>query len=141
MGLQSSLKAIVIWDTFKRQNNNEMRTLFSNLDLVEVVAPANTASFNQPIDVSVNCPCKHFMREKFEGWYAAEVEKKLATGCSTRDIKVDMGIPLMRETTSKWLLDFFIYLNSNPSIIFNGRRKCGITYALENGVPSDDPFA
>lgn len=141
MGLQSSQKAIVIWDTFKGQNNDEIRTLLTNLNLVEVVVPANTTSFNQPLDVSVNRPCKHYMREKFEGWYAAEVEKKLAAGCPTRDIKVDMGIPLMREKTSKWLLDFFIYLNSNPSIILNGWRKCGITNALENGVPSDDPFA
>ena len=52
-----------------------------------------TTSFNHPIDVSINRPCKHFMREKFKGWYAAEVEKKLAAGCPTRDIKVDMGIP------------------------------------------------
>ena len=141
MGLQSLQKAIVIWDTFKGQNNNEIRTLLSNLNLAEVVAPANTASFNQPLDVSVNYPCKHFMREKFEGWYAAEVKKKLAAGCPTRDIKVGIGIPLMREKTLKWLLDFFIYLNSNPSIILNGWRKCGITNALENGVPSDDPFA
>ena len=95
-----------------------------------------TASFNHPIDVSINCPSKHFMREKFKGWYAAEVENKLAAGCLTRDIKVDMGIPLMHEKTLEWLLDFIISLKSNPSIIHNGWCKCGITNALENGVPS-----
>ena len=43
-----------------------------------------------------------------------------------------MGIPLMGEKTSNWLLDFFIYLNINPSIILAGWRKCGIMNALEN---------
>ena len=71
MGLQCSQKAIVIWDTFYSQNNNEIRRMLTNLNLVEVVLPTNTISFNQPLDVSVNHPCKHFMREKFEGWYAA----------------------------------------------------------------------
>lgn len=54
---------------------------------------------------------------------------------------LDMGIPLMGERTSNWLRDLFIYLNINPSIILNGWRKCGITNAFENGVPSDGPFA
>lgn len=54
---------------------------------------------------------------------------------------LDMGIPLMGEKTSNWLLDFFIYLNINPSIILAGWRKCGITNALENLVPSGGPFA
>ena len=46
----------------------------------------------------------------------------------------------MREKTSRWLLEFYHYVNRNPSIIFNGWRKYGITAALENGVPSDDHF-
>lgn len=54
---------------------------------------------------------------------------------------LDMGIPLMGEKTSNWLVDFFSYLNINPSIILAGWRKCGITNALENLVPSDGPFA
>ena len=36
-----------------------------------------------PLMFPVNRPCKHFMQEKFEGWYAAEVEKKLAPDCPT----------------------------------------------------------
>lgn len=48
--------------------------MLTNLNLVEVVLPKNTISFNQPFDASVNHPCKHLMREKFEGWYAAAWE-------------------------------------------------------------------
>lgn len=67
-----SQRAIIIWDTFKGQNNNDIRNLLKELNLVEaVMVPA----FNQPLDVSVNRPCKHFMWEKVQGWYASEVEK------------------------------------------------------------------
>ena len=44
----------------------------------------------------------------------------------------------VREHTSHWLVDFYQYVQKNPTIIENG--KCGILEALENGVPSDDPF-
>ena len=80
------------------------------------------------------------MREKLEGWYAGEVEKKINAGQNTSDIAIEMGIPVMRELTSRWLIDFYQYVQKNPAIIDNGWKKCGITDALANGVPSDDPF-
>ena len=77
----------------------------------------------------------------FQGWYAREVEKKINAGRNTSDIAIEMGIPVMRELTSRWLIDFYQYVKKNPAIIDNGWKKCGITDALANGVPSDDPFA
>ena len=77
------------------------------------------------------------MREKFQGWYAGEVEKKINAGQNTSDIAIiEMGIPVMRELTSCWLIDFYQYMQKNPAII---DKKYGITDALANGVPSDDP--
>ena len=81
------------------------------------------------------------MREKLQGWYAGEVEKKINAGQNTSDIAIEMGIPVMRELTSRWLIDFYQYVKKNPAIIDNGWKKCGITDAPANGVPSDDPFA
>ena len=81
------------------------------------------------------------MREKLQGWYAGEVQKKINAGQNTSDIAIEMGIPVMRELTSRWLIDFYKYVKKNPAIIDNGWKKCGITDALANGVPSDDPFA
>ena len=36
------------------------------------------------------------MREKLQGWYAGEVEKKINAGQNTSDIASEMGIPVMR---------------------------------------------
>ena len=81
------------------------------------------------------------MREKLQGWYAGEVEKKINAGQNTSDIASEMGIPVMRELTSRWFIDFYQYVPENPAIINNGWKKCGIIDTLANGVPSDDPFA
>ena len=81
------------------------------------------------------------MREKLQGWYAGEVEKKINAGQNTSDIPIEMGIQVMRELTSRWLIDFYQYVQNNPAIIDNEWKKCGIIDALANDVPSDDPFA
>ena len=47
------------------------------------------------------------MREKFQGWYAGEVEKKINAGQNTSDIAIETGIPVIRELTSRWLIDFY----------------------------------
>ena len=100
MKLSDSQKAIIVWDTFKGQNNNDVQNLPEKHNTAEVIVPENTTVFNQPLDVSVNRPSKHFMREKFQGWYTREVEKKINAGQNTSDISIDMGIPVMCELTS-----------------------------------------
>ena len=73
---------------------NDARGILEEHNITEVVVPANTATFNQPFDVSVNRPCKHFMREKFQGWCAGEVEKKINAGQNTSGIAIEMGFPV-----------------------------------------------
>ena len=63
------------------------------------------------------------MREKLQGWYAGEVEKKINAGQNTSDIAIEMGIPVMRELTSRWLIDFYQYVQKNPAIIDNGWKR------------------
>ena len=67
----------------------------------------NTLLTNQPFDVSVNRPCKHFISKKIQGWYVGEVEKKIKAGQNTSDIAIYLGIPVMPELTSRWLIDFY----------------------------------
>ena len=60
---------MIVRDTFKGQNNIDVRAVLEKHNIAKVVVPANTTAFNQPLhvsvlDVSVNRTCKHFMREK-----------------------------------------------------------------------------
>jgi len=34
-----------------------------------------------------------------------------------------MGIPVMREIISSWLIDFYQYMQKNPAIIDNGWKN------------------
>ena len=55
------------------------------------------------------------MRENFQRLYAGEVEK-INAGQNTSDIAIEMGIPVMGERTSSWLIDFYQYMQKNPAI-------------------------
>ena len=85
-----------MWDTFKGTKTNNVRALLEKHNISEVVVPANTTLFNQPLDVSVNRPWKHFMRGKFQGWYAGEVEN-INAGQNTSDISIEMGISFISD--------------------------------------------
>ena len=75
-----------------------------------------------PLDASVNRPCKHFLSEKFQGWYAGKVEKKIK---AVQNIS-DMGYPVLREVTSRWLIDFYQYTQKKAiSRIGNGEYRNG----------------
>ena len=43
--------------------------------------------------------------KKFQGWYVGKVEKDINFGQNNSDIAVEMVIPVMRELTSRWLID------------------------------------
>ena len=67
---------VTVWNTIKGRNNYDARALLEH-NITEVAVPASTTAFNQPLDVSVNRPCKHFTSGKFQGWYAGKVEKDI----------------------------------------------------------------
>ena len=64
---------------------------------------------------------------------------KINAGQNTSDIAIEMGIPVMRELTSRWLISFYQYMQIRRSSTMEEKR--GITDALANGVPLDDQFA
>ena len=54
-------------------------------------------------------------------------------------IPIEMGIPgpVTLELTSRWLIDFYKYIQKNPiTIIENRWEKCGIVDTLANGAHS-----
>ena len=97
-------QTITVWNTFKGRNNNDARALPEKHNITEVVVPANTYFINLLMYQWI-VAVKHFASEKVQGWYAGKVEKDINVGQNTSDIAVEMGIPVMRELTSRWLID------------------------------------
>ena len=71
------------------------------------------------------------MREKFRHWYAQEVEKQLQAGTVENDVKINMGMPVMKEVGAKWLTALYDKLRMETSIITNGFKNVGIIEAVE----------
>ena len=89
--------------------------------------PANCTDRLQPLDLSVNKQAKEFLRRKFQGWFAEQIDRKLE---SSDNSPVDMRLSIMKPLGASWLVELHDYMCSNPSIIINGFSASGILKSL-----------
>ena len=94
----------------------------NNIHVVKV--PANCTDCLQPMDLSVNKSVKELMRNKFQQWYASEVEKQMDQGME--HAPVDLRMSIMKPLEAQWLVSLHYYLQANNSIVKNGFQAAGI---------------
>ena len=95
---------------------------------MHVIVPPNCTDRLQPLDVSVNRAAKHFIRGKFESWYADRIMPQQESG---QDIQpVDLRLSIVKPMGAKWMIDLYDYLKGNPSIITHGFKHVGISDCL-----------
>ena len=72
----------------------------------------------------------------FDDWYSGKVHEQLkwkdvneleSFSISPIDLSLASYICTMKHVGAQWLVEAFDYLQDNPSIIFNGFTKSGIT--------------
>ena len=92
------------------------------------------------MDISVNKPAKDFIKQQFNQWYTDQVMEQLQErddDLEAAEIQpINMGMPLMKEISAKWLVNMAQYLGDNPQIIVNGFIRSGIPGALD-GLQED----
>lgn len=120
----------MIYDRFKGQCTTGVLELLENNNIDVVLIPANCTDRLQPLDVSVNKAAKNFMRERFQSWYADQIQKQIADG--TDAVPVDLKLSRMKPLSAKWFVELSDYLKVNPSIIVNGFKEAGIAAAIED---------
>ena len=62
----------------------------NNIDVVYI--PPNCTDRLQPMDLSINKPAKHFLKEKFQLWYAEQVVKQEEEGGVVKPVAFPMKI-------------------------------------------------
>ena len=69
--------------------------------------------------------------------------KQLQAGTAEHDVKINMGIPVMKEVGVKWLTALYDKLRMETSIVINGFKNVGIVEAVEKARESrlDDKSA
>ena len=69
--------SLVIIDTFKGQNNDDLRELCAKNNCDVVIIPHNLPYKFQPLDVSINKAAKAYISKKHNTWLANEISKQL----------------------------------------------------------------
>ena len=71
---------------FTGQTTKNIKEYIEENDCAIVYVSNNMTHYFQPLDLTVNAVAKHFLKDKFELWYANEVKKKLDEGTKVYNI-------------------------------------------------------
>ena len=117
---------LAIYDGFCGQTTDVIFTLLASHNICTVQIPANCNDKLQPL----NKPMKDHLRANFQSWYAKEVSKQLKTS-SVKEVKVDVQIGVVKIPSTKWIMEAWKEMESNPNMAVNGFRKAGILDAIK----------
>ena len=132
---------MLIYDVFTGQTNENIKEYTEENDCVIVYVPNNMTHYFQPLDLTVNAVAKHFLKDKFELWYANEVKKQLDEGTKVYKIDIPLKLSILKPIYGRWFLGLYDHLQNNKEIIINSFKSAGITEAVTQEFPYEDPFA
>ena len=131
--------ALVIMDNFKGQTTTKITNRLEENNILISWLPPNMTDRLQPMDISVNKPAKEYLKKEFEDWYSEQVMQQL-DGKDMDDLEstkiqpINLGMPILKEVSAKWLVGMVEYITSNPQFIVNGFICCGISSAIDGVV-------
>ena len=132
MGYPKEQMSLVIMDTFKGQDNDELRKRCMSNNCEVVIVPHNLTNKFQPLDLSVNIAVKAFISEKYNTWMTNEISKQIKRGIATPDVKVSLNLSVIKPLHAKWIVDLHHYLKAEKAMILSGFRAAGISEAIKN---------
>ena len=132
MGYPKEQMSLVIMDTFKGQDNDELRKLCMGNNCEVVIVPHNLTNKFQPLDLSVNKAAKAFISEKCNTWMTNGISKQINRGIQPPDVKVSLNLSVIKPLHAKWIVDLHHYLKAEKPRILCGFRAAGISEAIEN---------
>ena len=104
LGLPGDQKSLLIYDVFTGQTTENIKEYIEENDCVIVYVPNNMTHYFHPLDLTVNAVPKHFLKDKFELWYANEVKKQLDEGTKVCEIDIPLKLSILKPIHGRWLL-------------------------------------
>ena len=145
LGYRKEQYSMIVMDTFKGQDNVEVKALCFKIDCELVIVPHNLTNKLQPLDISINQKAKNFISHKFNTWYPDRVSEQLKKGIAPGDVKVSMKMSDLKPVHARWLVDMYTYLKQQKKSILNGFDKAGITEPVKSANEVfgriENPFA
>lgn len=136
--------ALMIFDVFRGQITEKVTQLLKKHNIHLVLVPSNMTHIFQPLDLTVNNHCKHFMKNLFTEWYSKQTEE-LSLNKEIEDVNIQFKLTTIKPLHAKWLLQFYNHITSSDGhkVILNGWKASGIYDAVRMGsasLDSHDPF-
>ena len=141
LGLPGDQKLLLIYGLFTGQITENIKEYIEENDCAIVYEPNKMTYYFQPLDLTVNTVAKHFFKDKFKLWYANEVKKQLDKGTEVYKIDIPLKLSILKPIHGCWPLGLYDHLQNNKEIIINGFKSVGITEAVTQELPDEDPFA
>ena len=123
--------SLIIMDTFKGQDNDEVAKLCRKNNCALIIVPHNLTNKFQPLDITVNKPAKSFKKDKYSMWYTEQVAKQLNEGKASADVKFSLNLSKIKPLHAKWVYEMYEYLRRRSDLVLNGFESVGITEAVE----------
>ena len=141
LGLPGYQISLLIYDVFIGQTTKNIKGYIEENECVIVYVPNNMTQYFQLLDLTVKAVVKHFLRDKFYLWYANEVKKQPGKETKVYEINIPLKLSILKPIHVRWLLGLYDHLRNNNKIIINGFESAGITEAVIQELPDEDPFA
>ena len=97
--------SLVIKDTFKGQDNDEVAKLCCKSNCALIIVPHNLTNKFQLLDITVNKPAKSFIKGKYNMWYTEQVAKQFNEGKAPADIEVSLNLSEIKPLHVKWVYE------------------------------------
>ena len=142
--LDPGQKALMIWDVFKGQMTDVVKSRLAELDIFLVAVPANMTHIFQPLDLTVIAEAKKFTKKQFVTYYSRSVQEQLQSGRKLEEIEVDLRLSVMKPLHAQWLVSMYDHLTGQrgKEVILKGWKGGGISGLFDSTtkLPPEDPF-
>ena len=124
--------SLIIMDTFKDQDNEEIKSLCLENNCKLVIVPHNQTNKFQPLDLTINQKVKKFVSNQFNKWYAERVSRQLTNRKSPADAKFSLKLSDYTPLHAKWMVERYEYLKEQKQSVIKRFGKAGIMEAVKS---------
>ena len=97
--------SLIIVDTFKGQDNKEIKRLYAKKNCELFIVPHNLTNNFRPLNISINKSAKKFISSKFITWYADRISKQLSNGVALGNVKVSLKSSDLKPVHARWIVE------------------------------------
>ena len=121
LGYLEEQRSLIIMDTFKSQDNNEMKRLSTKNNCELVIVPHNLTNKLQSLDISIKQAAKKLISNNFNILCANRVSKQLSNEITPGDVKVSLKMRELKPLHAKWIVDRHVQLSQETKQFHNQR--------------------